>query len=90
MKELLEEYKNISEQICQLLEIDYRTIIIKTDMLWEFEDNNIDAILTYNEFDVFDDFIEYDEICYRHDFVLLITIDNIAIILDKNKQIKEI
>lgn len=90
MKELLEEYKNISEQICQLLEIDYRTVIIKTDMKWKFDDDDIDAINTYTEFDVYDAFIEYEEICYKDDFILLITTNNIAIILDENKKIKEI
>ena len=89
MKELLEEYKIITTQICQIFEIVERPISIQLDMNWEFADNNIDAISTFNEFYVYDDFIEYDEIHYKHDFVLLTTTDNIAIILDKNKQIKE-
>ena len=89
MKELLEEYKNISEQICKSFEIDYRPVIIKTDMEWELDVNDIDAINIYNKFDIYGDFIEYDKIHYKDDFVLVVSYDNIAIILDKNKQIKE-
>ena len=90
MKELLEEYKNISKQICQLFEIDYKIISIQLNSKWEIDDD-IEAITTYNEFDEYENFIEFDEIYYKDDFVLIVTYDNdnIAIIFDKNKQIKE-
>ena len=91
MKELLEEYKNISEQMCKLFEIDYKIINIQLNSKWRFADNNIEAVITYNKFDVYDDFIEYDKIYYKNDFVLIVPDDNnsIVIIFDKNKQIKE-
>ena len=90
MKELLEEYKNISEQICQLFEIDYKIISIQLNSKWEIDDD-IRAITTYDEFNEYEDFIEFDEIYYKNEFVLVVTYDNnnIAIIFDKNKQIKE-
>ena len=90
MKELLEDYKNISKQICELFEIDYKIINIQLNSKWEIDDD-IRAITTYNEFDEYENFIEFDEIYYKDDFVLVVTYDNdnIAIIFDKNKQIKE-